>query len=218
MERDISYMERKMPNIYDMSIKPEEFNSISIQCSCDDIFRDGQVCSACKGKGYIIPNKDRRVYLIGAMSKNRVIGKNNKLPWKIPDDLKYFKKMTKGKTVIMGRKTFDSVGRPLPDRNNIVLTRDTDLKIPGVVVRNSLEKALLSCQPTEQVMIIGGSEIYQAALPYAREIYLTIIDAEYDGDAYFPEFSESEWEKTNEEMHVDSDPWFSINTFRKVGV
>ena len=203
-----------MPNIYKQM---NQFYDAIITCYCrkEPGERRG-VCPNCKNKGFIMPTRDRHIYLIGAMSKNRVIGKDNKLPWKIPDDLKYFKKMTKGKPVIMGRKTFDSIGKALPDRRNIVLSKNPDLKIPDVTVKNNIEDAILSCWPNEQIMIIGGSEIYAEAMPYAKVIYLTVIDEEYDGDAYFPEFEGDEWEKIEEVMHIDSEPWFSFNTFKRI--
>lgn len=128
---------------------------------------------------------------IAAMSKNRVIGKNQNLPWHIPEDLKYFKQVTSGKTIIMGRKTFESVGRPLPNRRNIVLTRQSDFQAEGVETFSDLSAALaqlkMELPSNEEVFIVGGAQIYREALPYTRRLYLTLIDKEFDGDTFFPE-------------------------------
>lgn len=140
------------------------------------------------------------VSLIVAMAKNRVIGKDNQLPWHLPADLKHFKTITMGKPIIMGRKTYDSIGRPLPGRRNIVITRQTDLTIAGCDVVNSLQAALALVDDAE-VMVIGGTEIFKQALPLAKRLYLTEIDAEFEGDAYFPELDHSQWEVVEREEH-----------------
>ncbi|MBW8192316.1 type 3 dihydrofolate reductase [Neiella marina] len=130
-----------------------------------------------------------RISLIAAMGRNRVIGKDNKMPWHMPADLKHFKAVTMGKPVVMGRKTFESIGRPLPGRMNIVVTRDEDYRADGVeVVRSPTQAIELASKATEDVMIIGGGQIYQHFLPMATDLYLTFIDAEPEGDAYFPEW------------------------------
>ncbi|GGX75839.1 dihydrofolate reductase [Saccharospirillum salsuginis] len=134
-----------------------------------------------------------RIALIWAMAQNRVIGRDNKLPWYLPNDLKYFKRVTTGKPVIMGRKTYESIGRPLPNRTNIVVTRDTGFEAAGVKVVHSLDEAIeLSEADTvinggEEVIVMGGAEIYAQALPRADRLYVTLVHAEVDGDAYFPE-------------------------------
>lgn len=134
--------------------------------------------------------------LIVAMSKNGVIGKDNKLPWHLPEDLKRFKRITMGHPIIMGRKTFESIGKPLPGRKNIVLSRSLPLltslltspykgEEDQIVVMNSLEKAFSLCNPNEEVFVIGGAEIFKLALPFAHKIYLTLIEQEIDGDIFF---------------------------------
>ena len=121
------------------------------------------------------------------MAKNRVIGADNKLPWHLSDDLKRFKELTMGHTLIMGRKTFDSIGRPLPGRVNIVVSRNPSLSIPGAIVVPSLEDAIANTKG-ETAYVIGGSEIFAKALPLADHIDLTQIDAEVEGDVFFPRF------------------------------
>jgi len=134
-----------------------------------------------------------RIAMIWAMSQNRVIGRDNKLPWHLPNDLKYFKRVTTGKPVIMGRKTYESIGRPLPNRTNIVVTRDTGFEAAGVKVVHSLDEAIDLAEADtvinggEEVIVMGGAEIYAQALPRADRLYLTLVHAEVDGDAYFPE-------------------------------
>jgi dihydrofolate reductase len=133
-----------------------------------------------------------RVALIWAMARNGVIGRDNKLPWYLPEDLKYFKRVTTGKPVIMGRKTYDSIGRPLPNRSNIVVTRNAALSLPGVKVVTSLDEALELARAesvisdVEEVIVMGGAEIYAQALPKADRLYVTLVHAEVDGDAVFP--------------------------------
>lgn len=138
------------------------------------------------------------VSLIAAMAQNRVIGKGNELPWSIPEDLKFFKEMTLGKTVIMGRKTYESMGRPLPKRMNIVLSRSEALNIEGVTHFQDLKQAIHWAESTSEqpeVMIIGGQQIYELAIPLADRIYLTIIEKDFEGDASFPTFDESLFER-----------------------
>lgn len=129
------------------------------------------------------------INIIVAIAKNNVIGKNNEIPWHYPEDLQYFKEVTMGKCVLMGSKTFDSIikclGKPLPGRNNIVLTRNKDFSYPGVTVINDLESFLKS--QTDDIFIIGGSSIYRQTLAYADKLYITFIDEEYEGDTFFPE-------------------------------
>ena len=130
------------------------------------------------------------ISLIVAMTKERVIGINNEMPWYYSEDLKYFKKITDGKTVLMGRKTFQSIisrnGKALPNRENIVLTRDKNFTYEGVEVIHDLEKYLL-VNKDKDIIIIGGKEIYDLALPYCERLYITIINKSYEGDVYFPE-------------------------------
>lgn len=126
------------------------------------------------------------VSIIAAMSKNRIIGRDNAIPWNIPADMGRFRELTLGHTLIMGRKTFESIGRPLPGRRNIVVSRQADYAAQGVVVAGSLQEALLLAGCHGEVFICGGGEIYQQALPFAGRIYLTLIDCDIDGDTNFP--------------------------------
>jgi len=141
------------------------------------------------------------ISFVAAMGKNRVIGKDNSLPWSLPADMKHFKDLTIGKPLIMGRKTFESIGKPLPKRVNIIITRDQDYKAEGCIVVNSIDAALLAAEGNEEVMIIGGAQIYKEFLPKANKIYLTIIETEFEGDAYFPEYDIEEWKETAYEDH-----------------
>lgn len=147
-----------------------------------------------------------KLSLIVAAANNNVIGRNNELPWHLPQDLKYFKSVTLGKPVIMGRKTFESIGKPLPGRTNIVITRQPDWKFSGVLVAQSVEEAIEIAgqfraeqnQVSDEVMVIGGAEIYRHALPMADRVYLTRIEKNIEGDAHFPALSAEQWEKTSE--------------------
>lgn len=146
-----------------------------------------------------------KLSLIVALAENRVIGRDNKLPWYLPNDLKYFKQVTMGKPVVMGRKTYESIGRPLPGRVNIIITRQADYQPPGandsVKIVASLEAArelaesICLIDGQDEAMIIGGAEIYTQALDLVDRLYLTEVHAEVDGDACFPEFDRSKWEK-----------------------
>jgi dihydrofolate reductase len=138
------------------------------------------------------------VSIIVAIAKNNAIGKDNKLLWYLPNDLKHFKDVTTGHTVIMGRKTYDSVGKPLPKRRNIIITRQA-ISIEGCEVVNSLEAALALCKDEDEVFIVGGAEIYRQAIPLTDRIYLTIIDQEFEGDSFFPELDPAEWEEKERE-------------------
>lgn len=132
--------------------------------------------------------------MIVAMAEGRVIGLDNKMPWHLPADLQHFKKMTLGKPVIMGRKTYDSIGRPLPGRLNIVVSRDVNLTIEGVTCVTCVEQALLAAKGVEEVMIIGGATIYDYFLPVANRLYLTFIDLKTEGDTCFPDYlSQGSW-------------------------
>lgn len=139
-----------------------------------------------------------KVAMIAAMTHQRVIGQGNKMPWHLPEDLAYFKQVTLGKPVIMGRKTFESIGRPLPQRTNIVISRQADFAPEGVVVVTTPEQALANardCHAREnEIMIIGGGTIYQYFLPLCDKLYLTLIDAEVVGDTFFPDYRHAgEW-------------------------
>ena len=140
-----------------------------------------------------------KVALIAAFAQNLVVGINNSLPWHLPEDLKYFKRTTSGKAIIMGRKTYESIGRPLPNRTNIVVSRNATFSAEGVVVVASLEAAIKHAEDVntingvDDVMIIGGAAIYEASLPLADRLYLTHVHANVEGDAYFPSVDFSQW-------------------------
>lgn len=134
--------------------------------------------------------------MVAAMAKNRVIGKDGGLPWHHPEDLKHFMRVTKGHAIIMGRATYDSVGKPLKDRRNIIVSRDRTLRAEGCEVVDSLERALeLAREHDEEPRIIGGAQLYALALPLATRMWLTYLDEEYEGDTYFPEFDPNEWQE-----------------------
>lgn len=141
-----------------------------------------------------------RISIIAAMSRNRVIGRDNRLPWRLPADLARFKKLTMGRCLLMGRKTFESIGRPLPGRTTIVITRQKDYAPADVRVAHSLEEALGKAIGDE-VFIAGGAEIYRQALPLADRLYLTVIQKSFEGDAYFPELDKSSWQLVWEADH-----------------
>ena len=141
------------------------------------------------------------ISLIAAVGKNNVIGTDNKLPWKLSADLKRFKAITSGKPVVMGRKTFESIGKPLPNRANIIITRDKNYKADGCVVVHSAEEALNAAKGNAEIMIIGGEQIFKEFLPIANKLYLTIIDKDFEGDSYFPEYDKSEWKEVSREEH-----------------
>jgi len=139
------------------------------------------------------------ISLIAALDKNRLIGSNNGMPWHLPADFKFFKEVTTGKPIIMGRKTFESIGRPLPNRKNIVISRN-GYSAEGVISADSIEQAVQLAGDVEEVMIIGGANLYQQMIDKAQRMYLTYVDAECEGDAWFPEFDSSQWNITNEIM------------------
>ena len=130
------------------------------------------------------------ISMIAAMADNRIIGKDNQMPWHLPADFAWFKRCTMGKPVVMGRKTYESIGRPLPGRLNIVISRDETLKVEGVTTVTSIEQALDVAGDVEEVMIIGGGAIYAACLPMANKLYVTHIEAAIDGDTQFPDWGD----------------------------
>lgn len=160
----------------------------------------------------------RHIALIAAMADNRVIGINNQLPWHLPADLKHFKQLTLGKPVLMGRRTFESIGRPLPGRLNIVVTRDRGFSPPGVVVAPSIEAALGHAEDAAEVMVIGGASFYAQTLPLAQRLYLTLIHGEFTGDAFFPAWDPREWVEVNREdfaPQTDNGPAYSFVTLER---
>jgi dihydrofolate reductase len=147
--------------------------------------------------------------LIAALADNRVIGKDGALPWRIPADVRYFKSVTMGKPVIMGRKTYESIGRPLPGRLNIVVTRRTDFVAPSVTITRGIDAAIeLASSNVDhgEIMVIGGAEIYLLALPLARRLYLTEVHATVEGDAQFPRIEPAEWVEASREDHAQEQP------------
>lgn len=142
-----------------------------------------------------------KITLIAAMANDRVIGINNTLPWDLPADLQHFKAQTMGKPILMGRKTYDSIGRPLPGRHNIVVSRNDDLQIEGCTVVSSVETALEAAGAVEEVMVMGGASFYEQLLPRANRLVLTLIDLEVEGDAWFPALEANEWKEVSREEH-----------------
>ena len=132
------------------------------------------------------------VAIVVAMSENRVIGMRNALPWRLPADLRHFRRVTLGKTVLMGRKTFESIGHPLEGRKNIVVSRDPHFQAGGCLIAPSLDEAL-ACAGGDEIMVIGGASIYTQALPRTERIHLTLVHAQVEGDAFFPSIDEGEW-------------------------
>ncbi len=143
-----------------------------------------------------------KVYLIAAVAQNGVIGHAGELPWHLPEDLKRFKAVTTGHAVVMGRKTWESIGKPLPNRRNIVLTRNASYPLPAGVERFSdLDKALAACRAAgnEKAFVIGGSDVYRTALPVADGLFITHVDRDVDGDAHFPDWNPADWRKVSDE-------------------
>jgi len=143
-----------------------------------------------------------RISLIVAMARNRVIGVNNTLPWHLPADLKHFKALTMSHHIVMGRKTYESIGKPLPGRTSVVVTRNASYVAPGVIVVSSLEAAIAACGKDDEIFVIGGAELYRQAINIADRIYLTEIDADISGDAHFTEFDSKSWQETARESHA----------------
>jgi len=144
-----------------------------------------------------------RICLIVALAANRVIGRNNALPWHLPADLRRFKALTMGHPVVMGRKTHESIGKALPGRRNLVISRNRDYSAAGCEIVHSLEEAIAACRGAGEIFVIGGAELYRESLPRAHCLEFTEIRAEIDGDATFPKFSMSEWHETAREIHRD---------------
>jgi dihydrofolate reductase len=142
------------------------------------------------------------ITLIVAVADNGVIGRDNTLPWHLPEDLKRFKRLTMGKPIVMGRKTFESIGKPLPGRQNIVVTRDANYRREGVTVVNDAESALRAAGAVPEIMVIGGAELFRALLPRARRIHLTRVHGEIEGDVMWPALDDREWSVVEREAHA----------------
>lgn len=145
-----------------------------------------------------------RISLIAAMARNRVIGRDNAIPWRLPAEMKWFKASTMGKAILMGRKTYESIGRPLPGRHNIVLTRNREFTAEGCTVVHTVEEAKTAAGKDQELMVIGGAYLYAQMLPLADCLYLTFIEADIEGDTYFPEISTVDW-------HIVQEDYFSAN-------
>ena len=143
-----------------------------------------------------------RVSLIAALAKNRVIGIENRLPWRLPEDLAHFKALTLGHPILMGRKTFESLGRPLPGRRNIVITRNADYQSAGCEIAMSIPEAIALCAEAEEIFFIGGAELYKQVFPLVDRLYLTEVQIEAQGDAWFPEFDRTEFKEISRELHT----------------
>ena len=143
-----------------------------------------------------------RLAILAAVSGNHVIGLNNSLPWHLPADLKHFKQLTTGHIVVMGRRTFDSIGKPLPNRTNVVLSRQHNLDVPGIITAHSIQEVLDHfTNDDRQIFVIGGAEIYRQTLPLCQRLYLTEIQQDFEGDTFFPEYDHDDWQEISREIH-----------------
>lgn len=150
------------------------------------------------------PDMACRISLIAAMDRNRVIGRDNKIPWRLPAEQRWFKSVTLGKPILMGRKTYESIGRPLPGRHNIILTTNRAYSAEGCTVVHSVEEAIRAAGEEKELMVIGGAYLYRQMLPLADCLYLTFIETEIEGDTYFPAFSTVDW-------HIIQEDYFPAN-------
>ena len=145
------------------------------------------------------------VSVIAALARNRVIGIDNTLPWRLPEDLRHFKALTMGHHIVMGRKTYESIGKPLPGRTTVIVTRDPAYRVAGCLTAHSLDAAIAACSGDAEVFFVGGAELYAQVLPLADRLYLTEIQADYAGDAWFPEFDRSLWRESERRENVNPD-------------
>jgi dihydrofolate reductase len=146
-----------------------------------------------------------RVTLLAALGRNRVIGRDGAMPWHLPEDLRHFKHTTMGHPMVMGRKTFESIGRPLPGRRTIVITRQEDWHHPDVEAAHSLPEALSLAGPGDEVFVVGGGEVYREAMPFAQRLVLSEVRDSPEGDTFFPEWSRDEWREAAREPHEEFD-------------
>ena len=153
-----------------------------------------------------IQNPDFRISLIVAMAKNRTIGINNTLPWRCPEDLKHFKTLTMGHHMIMGRKTFDSIGKALPGRTTVIVSRNQNLSVEGCIVTHSLQAAIDAGASDDEIFIVGGAELYAQSLPLVNTLYITEIQQNVEGDAHFPAFDQHQWQETSREIRSQEIP------------
>jgi dihydrofolate reductase len=157
------------------------------------------------------------ITIIAAMAENRVIGRDNEMPWDLPSDLKRFRELTTGHSIIMGRKTFESIGHPLPDRRNIVITRGVHQLPAGCVAVPDLPSAIAVCEGEDEVFVCGGEGVFREAMAIAHRIYLTIIDEEFDGDAYFPDIPDDFVEIGRQSFMDDALPYDVVHYERRAG-
>jgi len=158
------------------------------------------------------------ISMIVAMAENRAIGKDNDLLWHLPDDFKHFKSVTMGKPILMGRKTYESIGKPLPGRENIVITRDKNFSADGTTLVNSIPEALEASKQYDEVMVIGGASFYEQMLPVADRLYITVVHETFDADAFFPEINLDEWDVIEQSEHAADEKHaygFSFITYQK---
>ena len=146
-----------------------------------------------------------RLSLIVAIARNGVIGRDNDLPWHLPADLQFFKRTTSGHTIILGRRNYESIGRPLPDRTNIVITRDKNYKAEGCLVAHSIDEAITLAGDDEEIFVIGGAQIYAQALDRVERMYITEVDTDVEGDVLFPKFDKTQWRECSRESHKPDD-------------
>ncbi len=144
------------------------------------------------------------ISLIVALAKNNVIGLNNTLPWHLPEDLKHFRALTTGHHIIMGRKTYESLGRLLPDRTTVIVTRNNDYQVDGALIAHSLDAAIALCENDDEVFVIGGAELYQVGIKLANKLYITELELDVPGDAYFPAYDVAEWQESSREAHTSA--------------
>jgi len=156
------------------------------------------------------------ISIIAAMAENRVIGRKNEMPWDIPSELRLFRERTTGHPVIMGRKTFESIGHPLPGRTNIIISGREDYAAEGCIVVNDLQAAIAACEGADEVFICGGEAVFREAMPLANRIYLTVIDEEFDGDAFFPEIPD-DFVEVERNKFEDILPYAMVRYERKAG-
>ncbi len=145
-----------------------------------------------------------RINVIAAMAKNRTIGIKNTLPWHLPEDLKHFKALTMGHHIVMGRKTYESIGRPLPGRTTVIVTRDPNYRVEGCLTAHSIDAAIQACGDDPEVFFVGGADLYSQVLARADRLYLTEIQQEYAGDAHFPAFDKQSWRETARDAQVSA--------------
>jgi dihydrofolate reductase len=147
----------------------------------------------------------QNINVIAAMARNRVIGIKNTLPWRLSEDLQHFKALTMGHHIVMGRKTYESIGKPLPGRTTVIVTRDANYQVKGCLTAASIDAAIAACGEDAEVFFVGGADLYAQVLARADRLYLTEIQADYQGDAHFPEFDRDSWTETARQVHISQD-------------